>query len=98
MSTTWSSKIWSEETQNTHFFGSQRELESQKLHFLVANHSENQAQRERVHLHGELETKDRIHQECHARCCREFEELTRRCDQEETNWKTLKSRKISYST
>ena len=75
-------------------FGSQRELESQKLHLLVANHWANQSQRERVHLHDELETNDRIHQECNARSCREFEELTRRCDQEETNWKTLKSRKF----
>ena len=32
---------------------------------------------------SELEMKNRLHQECHARCCQEIEELKRRCYNEE---------------
>ena len=37
LSTTWRSKIWSEEIQNVHYFESQRELEPQRWQLLEAN-------------------------------------------------------------
>ena len=42
-----------------------------------------QAQRERRHLCSALEMKNRLHQECSARSCRELEEKKRRCYKEE---------------
>ena len=62
---------------------SQRELESQRLQLLEANQWADQAQRERIHLCSELEMKNRLHQECHARSCQEIEELKRSCFKEE---------------
>ena len=56
---------------------SQRELESQRRQFLEANQWVDQAQRERIHLCGELEMKDHLHQESYARRCREIEDLRR---------------------
>ena len=62
---------------------SQRELESQRLQLLKANQWADQAQRERIHLCGELEMNNNLHQESYARNCREIEELKKRCCQEE---------------
>ena len=61
---------------------SRRELESRRRHFLEANQWADQAQRERIHLSSELETKNRLHQECYARSCQEIEDLKRRCCKE----------------
>ena len=58
---------------------SRRELESQRRQLLEANQWPDQAQRERIHLCSELETKNRLHQECYARSCQEIEEMRRRC-------------------
>ena len=41
-----------------------------------------QAQCERIHLCSDLKMKNRLHQECYARSCQEFEELKRSCIQE----------------
>ena len=83
LSTTWTSKIWSEGTQNMKLIESQRVLESQRRQLLEANQWADQAQRERIHLCSELEMKNRLHQECYARSCQEIEELNRRCFEEE---------------
>ena len=62
---------------------SRRELESQRRQLVEANQWADQAQRERIHLCGELEMKNFLHQECYARSCQEIEELRRRCYKEE---------------
>ena len=61
---------------------SRPELESQRRQLLEANQWADQAQRQRIHLRGELEMKNHVHQECYARSCRDIEELRRRCDKE----------------
>ena len=62
---------------------SQRELEPHSLQLSEANQWADQAQRERIHLCGQLEMKSRLHRECYARSCREIEELKKHCYQEE---------------
>ena len=77
---------------------SQRELESRRQQWMMANHSEDHAQRERTHLCSELEMRSHLRQERYARSCQEIEELKRRCYQEETqqnnaSWKnSIRSR------
>ena len=66
-----------------HCMRSQRELESQRQQLLQASQWADHAQRERINLCGEVERKNRIHQECYARSCQEVEELKRRCSREE---------------
>ena len=53
---------------------SQRELEPQRLQLLKANQWADQAQRERIHLCGELDMNNCLHQESYARSCREIKE------------------------
>ena len=90
LSTTWRSRIWNEEIQ--------RELESQRRQLLKANKWADQAQRQRIHLCCELETKNRLHQERYARSCQEIEELKRRGYQEENpEKKTTKIGIISHA-
>ena len=60
---------------------SRRELESQRRQLLESNQWADEAQRERIHLCNELEMKNRLHQKCYARCCREIKELKKRCFQ-----------------
>ena len=84
LSTTWRSRIWNEEIQNTYYLESQRELESQEQQLLMGSQWADQAQRERIHLCSELEMKNRLHRDCYARSCQEIEELKRRCCEEET--------------
>ena len=62
---------------------SRRELESRRRQLLEANQWADQSQRERIHLCSELETKNRLHQQCHTRNCQEIEELRRRCYKEQ---------------
>ena len=68
-------------------FESLRGLESQRPQFLEANQRTDQAQQERILLCSELKMKSRLHQECYARSCQEFEEMRRRCYQEENTEK-----------
>ena len=75
-------------------FESQRELESHRRQLLKGNQWADQAQRERIHLCGESEMKDHLHQESYARSCREIEELKTRIYHEEIlknneNWKNF---------
>ena len=70
-------------------FESQRELQSQTLQLLEDIQWTDQALRERTHLCSELMMKNCLHQDCYARSCQEFEELKRRCYQEETERKNF---------
>ena len=63
------------------------QAESQRLQFLEDIQWTDQAQRERIHLCGELELEDHLHQECCARSCREIEDFKRRCCEEENTEK-----------
>ena len=78
-------EILNSERRNSEYalFESQQEIESQRRQLLKANQWAEQAQRERIHLCGELEMKDHLHQESCARNRREIEELKRRCYKEE---------------
>ena len=51
------------------------EFVSQRLQLQQANQWVDQAQRDRISLHGELEMRNRLFQEDHARDCQEIEEL-----------------------
>ena len=88
-STEYDMEIQNLERRNSEYalFESQRELESQRLQLLEDNQWTDQAQRERIHLSSELKMKNRLHQECYAKSCREFEELKRHCYQEENTEK-----------
>ena len=61
-----------------------RELESQRLELYQANQwaDQDQAQREKIHLCGELGMRNRIFQERRARDCQEIEDLRRICCEE----------------
>ena len=61
----------------------------------MASHRADQAQRERLKLCSELEMKSRLHQEYHARSCREIEELKKRCYQEENAAKQRKAEEFT---
>ena len=78
-------KIPKFERRNSEYalFESQRELESQRLQLLEDIQRTDQVQRERTYLCSELKIKNRLHQECYARSCREIEEMKRRCYKEE---------------
>ena len=79
-STQYDMEIKDLERKNSEYalFESQRELESQRQHLRQASQWADHAQREK-NLLGELERKNRLHHECHARSCQEIEELKRRC-------------------
>ena len=60
-------------------YQSQCELESQRHQLRQASQWADQAQREIMRLCGELERKNRLHQESYTRNRQEIEELRRRC-------------------
>ena len=45
------------------------------LQFLEANQWTDQSQRERIYLCIELKMKNRLHEDCYAKHCKEFEEF-----------------------
>ena len=94
LSTTWRSKIWSDEIQNTHFRVTAWAWIS-KTTIVESQSMGRSTQRERIHLCSELEMKSRLHQECYVRSWQEVEELTRRCYQEENIWITTKIGRMS---
>ena len=66
-------------------YESQCELECQRHQFRHASQWTDQAQRDIIRLCGELERKNRLHQECYTRNRQGIEELRRRCYKEESN-------------
>ena len=94
--TEYNTEIQNLERRNSEYelLESQRELESQRLQLLEDIQWTHQVQRERIYLCGEVRMKDCPHQECYARSCQEFEELNRRCYQEE-DWKIFLRSMIS---
>ena len=59
-----------------------QELESQRFQLQQASRWVDQAQRDKISLHGELELRNGLFQEDHARDCQEIEELRRVCCEE----------------
>ena len=59
-----------------------QDFEIQRLQLQQANHWADQAQGEKISLHGESEVRNRLFRENHARDCQEIEELRRICCEE----------------
>ena len=59
-----------------------QEFESQRFQLQQANRWADQAQRDKTSLYGELELRNRLFQENHARKCQEIEDLRRICCEE----------------
>ena len=95
LSTKWKSRTSNEEIQKMHHLSHKESFESRRQQWMMANHSEDHAQRERTHLCSELEMRSHLRQESYARSCQEIEELKRRCYQEENAAKKTGSRKNS---
>ena len=70
------------ELQSGLYVGFDRMLVPSARQFLENINCADQAQCERIHLCSDLKMKNRLHQECYARSCQEFEELKRSCIQE----------------
>ena len=69
---------WERRDSEFALYESQCELESQRHQLRQASQWADQAQREIMRLCGELELKNRLHQESHTRNRQEIEELRRR--------------------
>ena len=84
-STEYDMEIQNLERRNSEYalFEPQRELASERLQLLEDIQLTGHVQRERIHLCSRSEMKDHLHQDSCASCCRENEELNRRCYQEE---------------
>ena len=88
-STEYDMEIQNLERRNSEYalFDSQRELEPQRLQLLEEIHW-TEIMELWTHFCSELKMKNHPHQKCHARSCREFDELRRCCYQEEILKKT----------
>ena len=75
---------WEQRCSDTALYETDRELESQRLELYQANQwaDQDQAQREKIHLCGELGMRNRIFQESRARDCQEIKDLRRICCEE----------------
>ena len=73
---------WEKRRSDLALYETNRELESQRLELNQSNTWADQAQRERISLHGELELRNRLFQESRARDCQLIEELRRFCSLE----------------
>ena len=72
-----------------------RELEYQRLELHQANQWAEQAQREKICVCGELEMRNRLHQESQTRTCQEIAELRRICCEETNQVRHLKIGELS---
>ena len=59
-----------------------QEFDSQRFQLHQASRWADQAQRDKISVYGELELRNRLFQEDHARDCQEIEELRRLCCEE----------------
>ena len=73
---------WEKRRSDLALYETNRELESQRLELDQSNRWADQALRERISLHGELELRSRFFQESRARNCQEIVELRRFCSLE----------------
>ena len=73
---------WEKRSSDSALYEANRELESQRLELNQANRWADQAQRERIGWHGELEMRSRLFQESRQRDCQNIEELRRFCSLE----------------
>ena len=76
-------KKWERRNSECALYESQCEIESQRHQWRQASQWADQAQREIMRLCGELDRKNRLHQESYTRNRQEIEELRRRCYKEE---------------
>ena len=70
---------WEKRRSDLALYETNRELESHRLELNPSNTGADQAQRERISLHGELELRNRCFQESRARNCQEIVEIRRFC-------------------
>ena len=73
---------WEKGSSDMALYGTNRELESQRLELHQVNQWADQAQRDKIVLYGELELRNGLFLEDHARGCQEIEELRRICCEE----------------
>ena len=70
-------KYWENINSDIVLYEVTQEFEYQRLHLHQACRWADQAQRDKICLYGELEFRNRLFQEDHARDCQEIEELRR---------------------
>ena len=73
---------WEKRRQDIAFQEINQEFESQRFQQHQASRWADQAQRDKISLYGELELRNKLFQENHARDCQEIEELRRICCEE----------------
>ena len=73
---------WEKRNSDIAFREINQEFESQRFQLHQASRWSDQAQRDKISLYGELELRNRLFQEDHARDCQESEELRRICCEE----------------
>ena len=73
---------WKKRNSDIVFQEINQEFESQRFQLLQASRWADQAQRDKISLYGELECRNKLFQEYHARDCQEIEELRRICCEE----------------
>ena len=75
-------KHWEKRNSYIAFYEVNHEFESQRLQLHQASQWADQAQRDKISLYGDLELRNRLFQEDHARDCQEIEEIRRICCEE----------------
>ena len=85
------------ETRNSDFAFQDinQEKESQRFQLPQASRWADQAQRDKISLYGELELRNRLFQENHARDCQEIEELKSICCEEADRARQARSDELS---
>ena len=72
-------KHWEKRKSDIALYEINQEFESQRFQLQQANQWAHQAQRDKISLYGELETRNRLHGENQAEDCQDIEELRRIC-------------------
>ena len=72
-------RYWAKRNSDVAVHEINQEFESQRVQLQQASRWADQARRDKISLYGELELRNRLFQENHARDCQEIEELRRIC-------------------
>ena len=85
------------EKRNSHYAFQEinQEFESQRFRLNEASRWADQAQRDKISLYGELELRNRLFQENHARDCQEIEKLRRICCEEADQARQARNEELS---
>ena len=75
-------KHWDKRNSHKALHEANQEFESQRFQPHQGSRWADHAQRDKISLYGELELRNRLYQEDHARDCQEIEELPRICFEE----------------